>query len=243
MTNSDPVVVEGLRVVRGRQEVLHGIDTSIPRGEITGLAGPSGSGKTTLMRAIVGVQIIASGKVEVLGHPAGSAPLRRRVGYSTQSPAVYLDLTLSENLRYFAAVRGDPPSEASRVAEQVGLARYENRLVGKLSGGELSRASLAVALLGRSELLVLDEPTVGLDPLLRDELWRLFRELADSGVTMLISSHVMDEAGRCDRIMLVRDGYVLAHDAPDELRRRTDTDDLEQAFIRLVKEQKEVAHS
>src|SRR5215207_4588153 len=165
-----PVVVEGLRVVRGGREVLPGIDALLPRGVITGLLGPSGSGKSTLLRAIVGVQAITAGRVTVLGHPAGSAPLRRRVGYSTQIPAVYQDLTVAENLRYFAAVRGDDPRDTDRVLELVGLTRHAHRIAGELSGGELGRASLAVALLGDNELLVLDEPTVGLDPVLRGEL-------------------------------------------------------------------------
>jgi ABC-2 type transport system ATP-binding protein len=242
MTNSPPVVIEGLRVVRSGRELLHGIDAVFPRGAITGLVGPSGSGKTTLMRSVVGVQAIAGGKVEVLGHPAGSPALRRTIGYSTQSPAVYLDLSLVENLRYFAAVRGDPPSDVARVVRQVQLEGHEHQLVGTLSGGELSRASLAVALLGQNQLLVLDEPTVGLDPVLRNDLWELFRELSGSGVSMIISSHVMDEAARCDRILLLRDGYVLAYETPDELLRQTGASDQEQAFVRLVKN-KEVAKS
>jgi ABC-2 type transport system ATP-binding protein len=172
--------------------------------------------------------------VTVLGHPAGSAALRRRVGYSTQAPAVYQDLTVAENLRYFAAVRGDDPADAARVLALVGLTRHADRVAGRLSGGELGRASLAVALLGRSELLVLDEPTVGLDPVLRAELWDLFHRLAGEGVTLLVSSHVMDEAARCDELLLLRDGEVLAQAAPVELMRRTATPDVEQAFLHLV---------
>jgi ABC-2 type transport system ATP-binding protein len=240
VVNSSPVEIEGLRVVRGGLDVLRGIDAVLPEGVITGLLGPSGSGKSTLMRAIVGVQRITSGRVTVLGHPAGSPPLRRLVGYSTQAPAVYQDLTLTENLRYFAAVRGDDPADVARVLEFVGLTRYAHRLAGNLSGGELGRASLAVALLGRSRLLVLDEPTVGLDPVLRGELWDLFHRLAGEGVTMLISSHVMDEASRCDQLLLMRDGAVLAQDSPDALIRRTGAADTEQAFIRLVQQRQGV---
>lgn len=227
-------MVEKLRVSRGGQVVLHDIDATIPGGVITGLLGPSGSGKSTLLRAIVGAQVVSGGRVEVLGHPAGSAPLRRRVGYSTQSAAVYQDLTLAENLRYFAAVRGDPAGDVDRVLALVGLQRHAHRLAGRLSGGELSRASLAVALLGRSELLVLDEPTVGLDPVLRGELWDLFHQLTGQGVTLLISSHVMDEADRCDELMLMREGTLLAQDTPRELIRRTGASSTEQAFVRLV---------
>src|SRR5215204_2628369 len=229
-----PVVVEGLRVVRGGREVLPGIDALLPRGVITGLLGPSGSGKSTLLRAIVGVQAITAGRVTVLGHPAGSAPLRRRVGYSTQAPAVYQDLTVAENLRYFAAVRGDDPRDTDRVLELVGLTGHADRLAGRLSGGELGRASLAVALLGHNELLVLDEPTVGLDPVLRGELWELFHRLAGDGTTLLVSSHVMDEASRCDQLLLMREGRILAQDTPAALRERTGATDIEQAFIRLV---------
>jgi ABC-2 type transport system ATP-binding protein len=240
MTNY-AVVAEGLRVRRGPREVLHDVDFAVPRGSITGLLGPSGCGKTTLMRAVVGVQIVESGQVTVLDEPAGSARLRDKIGYATQNPSVYADLTVSESLRYFAAILRAPKSDVARVIEEVGLTSHADHIVGELSGGQLNRASLAVALLGRPELLVLDEPTVGLDPVLREELWELFRRLAGRGVTLLVSSHVMDEAARCDRLLLMRDGYILADDTPDALRSRTDTTDLEQAFLRLVREQEAVA--
>lgn len=240
MTSPPAITVDQLRVVRGGREVLHGVSFEIPRGSITGLIGPSGCGKTTLMRAIVGVQIIAGGTVTVLGHPAGSAPLRRRIGYSTQSPAVYDDLTVAENMRYFASVLGAPVEDAQRVIDAVGLFGAERQTAGSLSGGQHTRASLAVALLGSPELLVLDEPTVGLDPVLRDELWRLFGQLARDGATLLISSHVMDEAARCERLLLMRDGYILADDTPANLRAHTKTDDLERAFLQLVREKETV---
>ncbi|MPZ81137.1 MAG: ATP-binding cassette domain-containing protein [Actinophytocola sp.] len=240
MTNYT-VVAEGLRVRRGTREVLHDVSFAIARGSITGLLGPSGCGKTTLMRAVVGVQIVAGGTVTVLGDPAGSARLRDKIGYATQNPSVYADLTVTESLRYFAAILRAPGDDVDRVIGEVGLGRNANQLVGNLSGGELSRASLAVALLGRPELLVLDEPTVGLDPVLREELWDLFRRLADRGVTLLVSSHVMDEAARCERLLLMRDGDILADDTPAALRTVTDTDDLEQAFLHLVRKQEAVA--
>jgi ABC-2 type transport system ATP-binding protein len=235
MTNYSAIVVDGLRVRRGRREVLRGVSFAVPRGSITALIGPSGCGKTTLMRSIVGVQIVESGSVSVLGVPAGSASVRDRIGYATQSPSVYADLTVTENLRYFASVLRAPASDVDRVVAEVGLADHAHQLVGQLSGGQFSRVSLAVALLGRPELLVLDEPTVGLDPLLRDELWALFRRLADRGVTLLVSSHVMDEAGRCERLLLMRDGHILADDTPSILRSSTGTADLEQAFLHLVR--------
>ncbi|WP_410599928.1 ABC transporter ATP-binding protein [Amycolatopsis sp. lyj-90] len=235
MTNS-AISVTGLRVVRGGREVVRGIGFETPRGRITGLLGPSGCGKTTLMRSIVGVQIVAGGEVTVLGHPAGSPPLRRLIGYATQNPAIYADLTITEALRYFASVLRAPMSDVDRVLAEVGLTDHAGKLVGSLSGGQHNRANLAVALLGKPELLVLDEPTVGLDPVLRDELWSLFRRLADGGATLLVSSHVMDEAARCDRLLLMREGRILADDTPAGLRERTGTAELEQAFLRLVRE-------
>jgi ABC-2 type transport system ATP-binding protein len=233
---NNAVSAESLRVVRGGQDVLHGLDFQVPQGSMVGLLGPSGCGKTTLMRAIVGVQVVAAGTVTVLGHPAGSRVLRDRVGYATQSPAVYADLTVAENLAYFASVLGVAHSEVARVIGKVGLEKAATQPVAKLSGGQLHRVSLAVALLGSPELLVLDEPTVGLDPLLREELWDLFGSLAKTGVTLLVSSHVMDEAARCERLILMRDGHILTDDTPRGLRDRTGTEDLDQAFLRLITE-------
>ncbi|WP_157537948.1 ABC transporter ATP-binding protein [Kitasatospora azatica] len=231
---SPAIRVDGLTVVRGGRPVLPGLDLTVARGAITGLLGPSGCGKTTLLRSIVGVQRLAGGSVEVLGHPAGAAALRDRVGYVTQAPSVYADLSVAENLRYFAAVLGAPRTDPARVIAQVGLAGREHDLVADLSGGQRARVSLAAALLGNPELLVLDEPTVGLDPVLRQELWQLFRRLADAGATLLVSSHVMDEAGRCDRLLLMREGRLLAEDTPAELLRRTGTADIDAAFLALV---------
>jgi ABC-2 type transport system ATP-binding protein len=229
------IEAEGLRVVRGGREVVHDLTFKAPRGSVVGLLGPSGCGKTTVMRAVVGVQIVASGTVTVLGHPAGSRELRRRVGYATQNPAVYADLTVRENLRYFASVLGVPRGDTDRVIEEVGLGDARDQTASSLSGGQLHRASLAIALLGEPELLVLDEPTVGLDPVLRGELWELFHELAERGATLLISSHVMDEAARCERLLLMRDGLLLADDTPAALRATTGTQDLEDAFLHVIR--------
>lgn len=228
------VVVEQLRVVRGGRPVIDGLDLTVPAGQVVGLLGPSGCGKTTLMRAIVGVQRVAGGRVEVDGQPAGHPSLRRRVGYVTQAPSVYGDLTVRENLRYFAQVVGAPAADVDRVIGEVGLPDSEHRRVGHLSGGQSARVSLAVALLGHPALLVLDEPTVGLDPILRRDLWQLFGRLAQHGRTLLVSSHVMDEATRCDRLVLMRDGAVLADGTLPELLARTGAADVEQAFLRLV---------
>jgi ABC-2 type transport system ATP-binding protein len=228
------VRVRGLDVVRGSTHALRSVSLDVPEGRVTGLLGPSGSGKTTLMRAIVGVQIVRRGTVEVLGKPAGDPELRRRVGYVTQAPSVYRDLTPRENLEYFARLVGAPSGRIDEVLEIVDLARLSRRHVGSLSGGEHSRVSLAAALLPSPELLVLDEPTVGLDPLLRRDLWRTFRGLAESGTTLLVSSHVMDEAENCDELILVRDGRIVAQDTPEELLRRTGADDIGDAFLVLI---------
>lgn len=228
------VVIRGLGVSRGGREILHSIETTVEAGSITGLLGPSGSGKTTLLRCLVGVQVIAEGSVEVLGLPGGDVRLRRRFGYVTQAPSVYGDLTVTENLRYFAAVLGTSRSDIANVMTDVGLNDHASDVVNRLSGGQQARVSLATALLGKPELLVLDEPTVGLDPVLRRDLWRLFAELAASGVTLIVSSHVMQEAQHCQRLLLLRDGRILAQGTPNELRQRAGVDDLDDVFLRLI---------
>jgi ABC-2 type transport system ATP-binding protein len=228
------VEVRGLVVVRGGRRVLHGLDLTIEQGSVTGLLGPSGCGKSTLMRAMVGVQILTSGSVKIDGVEAGSKDLRHRIGYVTQAPSVYDDLTVRENLTFFARVLGTDSASVTRAIEQVDLADHGDQVVGRLSGGQLSRASLAVALLGTPDLLVLDEPTVGLDPVLRRDLWGLFHRLADDGVAVFVSSHVMDEADRCDRLLLMRDGLIIADDTPDDIRAKTHTGDIESAFLALV---------
>ncbi|MCO5994450.1 ABC transporter ATP-binding protein [Actinoallomurus rhizosphaericola] len=234
------VEARDLRVARGGRTVLHDLTFAVPRGSVVGLLGPSGCGKTTLMRAVVGVQIVQSGTVTVLGRPAGHRALRHRIGYATQKPAVYADLTVRENLRYFASVLGAAKGDVDRVVDEVGLGGARDQLVASLSGGQLNRASLAVALLGRPELLVLDEPTVGLDPVLRGELWELFHELAGRGTTLLVSSHVMDEAARCERLLLMREGRIIADDTPGALREQTGTGDLEQAFLKIIERRETV---
>ena len=233
-TQSAAITVENLRVVRGGKPVIADLTVELPRGQVVGLLGPSGSGKSTLIRAIVGVQIVASGTVVVLGESAGAPSLRDRVAYVTQSPSVYSDLSVVANLRYFADILGASRSDVDRVLHEVDLTEFADRRVMRLSGGQISRVSLAVALLGKPELLVLDEPTVGLDPLLRRDLWALFHRLAEQGITLLVSSHVMDEASRCDRLMLLRSGELLAFGTFAQLLQQTGTSDIEQAFLRLV---------
>jgi len=228
------IEVADLVVDRGGSRVLHDVTLSLSAGRITGLLGPSGCGKSTLMRAIVGVQVVRSGTVEVLGIGAGSRTLRRRVGYVTQAPSVYGDITVGDNLRYFARVLGAGDHRVAEVAGTVGLEPQLESRVARLSGGQRARVSLATALLGDPEVLVLDEPTVGLDPVLRRDLWQAFRDLADAGTTLLVSSHVMDEANRCDDIVLMRDGRVLAAEPRRQLLERIGTDDVERAFLTLI---------
>jgi ABC-2 type transport system ATP-binding protein len=234
------IEVTDLVVERGKRRVLHGISCAIPAGSVTGLLGPSGSGKTTLIRAIVGVQIVKSGTVTVLGEPAGSPALRRTVGYVTQAPSVYADLSVRENARYFAALYGLGAAAADQAIAGVGLGDAAGQLVGNLSGGQRSRASLACAMIGTPRLLVLDEPTVGQDPVLREDLWAQFHVLAAKGTTLLVSSHVMDEAGRCDRLLLIREGLLIGNDTPDGIRAEAETQDLDEAFLRLIRGREEV---
>lgn len=230
------IEVADLVVERGRRPVLRGITCEVLRGHVTGLLGPSGSGKTTLMRAIVGVQIVKSGTVRVLGHPAGSPALRDKIGYLTQTPSVYPDLTVRENIRYFASLyKGVTAADADAMLETVGLADAANQLVSSLSGGQRARASLACALVGRPPVLVLDEPTVGQDLVLRDELWQHFRAMAASGTAVLVSSHVMEEASRCDRLLLIREGQIIADDTPAQILADTGTTNLEAAFLHLIR--------
>jgi ABC-2 type transport system ATP-binding protein len=228
------IEIERLDVDRGGRRVLHGLSAALHAGQVTGLLGPSGCGKTTLIRAIVGVQKVRGGRVQVLGAPAGTPKLRSQVAYVTQAPSVYADLTVKENLRYFASVAGVAHARAGDALAAVDLESAADQLVGTLSGGQRSRASLACALLNRPEVLVLDEPTVGLDPVLRRDLWALFHRLAEQGATLLVSSHVMDEAARCDRLILMRDGRLVADTTPAELRERTGEEEMEAAFLRLV---------
>jgi ABC-2 type transport system ATP-binding protein len=236
------VAIRDLHVRRGGRMILDGISLDVARGNVTGLLaptgvlGPSGSGKTTLLRSIVGTQIVESGDVRVLGLPAGTPELRHRVAYVTQAPSVYVDLTVRENLRYFARVVGAHAARIEDVLGTVKLTERADQIVRTLSGGERSRASLAAALLGEPELLILDEPTVGLDPLLRRDLWQTFNDLVEHGATILVSTHVMDEAERADELVLLRDGRIVATGSPEDLRTRTRADDLEEAFIALSEE-------
>lgn len=234
MATENAVDIENLVVIRGRARVLDGVTLSVRNGSVTGLLGPSGSGKTTLLRCIIGVQRITAGWVRVLGLSASAAPLRAQIGYVAQSPSVYPDITVRDNLRYFAAILDVRSEQVDEVITTVDLADFADHVVARLSGGQQIRVSLAAALLGSPDVLVLDEPTIGLDPILRRDLWQLFHQLAAAGVTLLVSSHVMEEAARCTDLLLLREGRLLAADTPEGIRARTGAVDLEAAFLRLV---------
>jgi ABC-2 type transport system ATP-binding protein len=235
-TSGEPAIdIQNLRVIRGKRVALDNISVQIARGTITGLLGPSGCGKTTLMRCIVGTQIINQGTVAVLGRPAGSAELRHRVGYVTQDPTIYNDLRIVDNVRYFASLYGTDTNAADQAIAAVGLDDHRTALCGNLSGGQRTRVSLACALVSYPELLVLDEPTVGLDPVLRVDLWEQFHQLARRGTTLVVSSHVMDEADHCGDLLLMREGHLLAHSTPTKLREDTGCQSLEQAFLSVIR--------
>jgi ABC-2 type transport system ATP-binding protein len=233
---AEPAVeIDHLRVIRGKRPALHDFSVRIARGSITGLLGPSGCGKTTLMRCIVGTQIVTSGSVTVLGRPAGSPELRRRVGYLPQDPTIYGDLRVVDNVRYFASLYGFVSQAADAAIERVGLSDHRTAFCANLSGGQRTRVSLACALVCQPDLLVLDEPTVGLDPVLRADLWEQFADLARTGTTLLVSSHVMDEADHCGDLLLMRDGNLVAHTTPTQLREDTGCTSLEDAFLSIIK--------
>lgn len=234
------ISIQHLRVNRGKRLALQDVSVHIRRGSITGLLGPSGCGKTTLMRSIVGTQIVTSGTVTVLGHPAGSAALRRRVGYVPQDPTIYNDLRVIDNVRYFATLYGHDAQAADFAIDRVGLTDHRTAYCSNLSGGQRIRVSLACALVCGPELLILDEPTVGLDPVLRVDLWSQFSELTTGGTTLLVSSHVMDEADHCGDLLLMREGRLVAHTTPDQLREDTSCTSLEEAFLSIIRRSTEL---
>ena len=216
------------------------VNLDLPTGKIIGFIGPSGAGKTTLIRSIVGRQSISEGGIEIFGEPAGSSKLRPQISYMTQEVSVYADLSVKQNLQYFAKMFGLPNSKIKTVIADIlkvtDMEPQANQIANKLSGGQKQRVSLAVSLIGQPKLMVLDEPTVGLDPVLRDQIWSLFRKLAAGGTTIIVTSHVMDEASRCDDLILIREGQVLAHDSPAQLCHKNGVKSVEEAFLKLVGE-------
>lgn len=237
---SEGISLHNVGVRLGGKEVLQRVSVELLKGKIVGFIGPSGAGKTTLIRSIVGRQRLAAGSIMIAGLPAGSPALRKRMSYMTQEVSIYSDLTVRENLRYFATMFGLPRGKTKEAITEtlkvVDMTPQTNQVAGSLSGGQKQRLSLAIALLGQPEFMVLDEPTVGLDPVLREQLWRLFKELASAGATLLITSHVMDEADRCDDLLLIREGRVLAHGSPRELCETTHSKNVEESFLKLVGE-------
>lgn len=237
MQKDSAITAKDVMVLKKQKVILNKLNFAVEKGKLTGLIGPSGSGKTTLMRAIVGPQRLTSGELTIENFKAGSKPLRSRIGYVTQTPAIYNDLTVKQNLDYFATILR-AKNDVLKVIEQVDLKGQFKQLTESLSGGQRARVSLAIALLGNPEVLVLDEPTVGLDPVLRRDLWRLFDGLANQGKTLLISSHVMDEAEKCDNLLLLRDGKLLYHGSKKDLLAQTKQSTVEAGFLQLVEEGK-----
>jgi len=226
--------VEVDRVVKrfGSLCALDGATLRIRRGEVYGLLGPNGAGKTTLIRALVGLVVPDGGTVTVLGRPARNLDVLARVGYMTQQAALYPDLSAEENVAFFAAIHGAHHG-VREALEFVELWDRRGSVVSSLSGGMRTRCSLACVLAHKPDLLLLDEPTVGVDPLLRVQLWNRFQRMAADGTSILVSSHVMDEAERCDRLGLIRFGRLLAEGTVPELKGKAGVDRLEDAFLKL----------
>jgi len=231
---SEAYAVDVDKVVKsfGTMRALDGVTLRVRQGEIYGLLGPNGSGKTTLIRAIVGLVAPDSGTVSVLGHRMPDLNILGSVGYMTQAAALYPDISVEENLRFFAAISG-ADSNVDEVLKVVELDQRRNSVVATLSGGMRQRCSLACALVHRPRLLLLDEPTVGVDPQLRVQFWEHFRQMAAAGTTIVVSSHVMDEAERCQRLGLIRAGRLLGEGTPNEVRASAGTNNLEEAFLKL----------
>ena len=236
---NEAIVIDDLKVTRGSRRVLKGVSISLEKGSITGLLGPSGSGKSTLIRSIAGVQKVESGTVTILGRPAGSRAARASVGYMTQASAAYKDLTVRENVAHWARIARAPASAVDEIISQLRLTDRAHALASNISGGQASRLSLACTMVGNPPVLLLDEPTVGLDPVLREEIWDLIRERAAAGTTVLVSSHVMDEAQRCDSLVFIREGDILATGTAESILEDTATSSMDAAFLALAKEQAE----
>lgn len=223
---------------RGNPQLFSGFNLSLETGSWWCLVGASGGGKTTLVRLIMGLEVPDRGTVHVLGEKAPYPNVRRRIGYMPQDTAAYLDLTGRENLEFFGALSGVAQAQVKRRSDELlallGLTAAANQLAGTYSGGMLRRLSLAVALIGDPEVLILDEPTVGLDPRQRLRIWEHLRELNQTGKTILVTTHVMDEARKCDRVAILSEGRLLATGSPADILNQTDSKTLEDATLKLL---------
>jgi ABC-2 type transport system ATP-binding protein len=235
MNDGTIVKVSGLKQQFGKLLVLDDINMDVKRGEILGLLGPSGSGKTTMVKAIIGMLNPSSGKILVLGKEMPMLSIVKHIGYMAQSDALYEDLNAYDNLYFFSELYGVKGSEAKKRAQEVlslvMLTQHAKRPVRTFSGGMKRRLSLAIALFHSPEILILDEPTVGIDPVLRKQFWDEFQRLKAKGVTIIVTTHVMDEAEHCDRLALMREGKIIAFDTPEKLKAASGKDTLEGAFL------------
>jgi ABC-2 type transport system ATP-binding protein len=229
------VSIQNVTKVFGKQTVLQEINLEIHKGEIFGLLGPSGAGKTTLVKQLIGLDLPTNGEVYLFGKKMPSLDLIQGVGYMSQSDALYTELSAKENLEFFATLYGlkgkGRKKRIDEVMEIVQLTEHLNKLVSQYSGGMKRRLSLAAALLHEPDLLILDEPTVGIDPVLRQSIWDSFYELKNKGKTLIVTTHVMDEAEKCDRLGLIRDGHLIAVGTPSELKFQTNAATIEEAFL------------
>jgi ABC-2 type transport system ATP-binding protein len=229
------VSIQNVSKVFGKHIVLQEINLEIHKGEIFGLLGPSGAGKTTLVKQLIGLDLPTNGEVYLFGKKMPSLDLIQGVGYMSQSDALYTELSAKENLEFFATLYGLKGKERKKrideVMEIVQLTEHLNKLVSQYSGGMKRRLSLAAALLHEPDLLILDEPTVGIDPVLRQSIWDSFYELKNKGKTLIVTTHVMDEAEKCDRLGLIRDGHLIAVGTPSQLKQQTNATTIEEAFL------------
>lgn len=233
--NNSCVSIRGVSKNFGAAEVLKNINLEIQQGEIFGLLGPSGAGKTTLVKELAGLDVPSAGEIEVFQERMPALHLIEKLGYMAQSDALYMDLSARENLEFFSALYGLKKKERKQriveVMELVQLSDHLGKQVSNYSGGMKRRLSLAIALLHQPELLILDEPTVGIDPVLRKSVWEAFHQLKDEGKTLIVTTHVMDEAEKCDRLGLMREGRLIAVGTPEELKQETHSSSIEEAFL------------
>lgn len=235
MNNDNVIKATDLEIKYDKTTILKNINLNIKKGEIVGFLGPSGSGKTTLVKALIGMKAPTKGEIEVFGVRMPSLEVVAQVGYMAQSDALYDDLTALDNLLFFGELynlKGKASKERSmELLELVDLQRDANKAVRNFSGGMKRRLSLAISLIHSPELLILDEPTVGIDPVLRKSFWNEFKRIKENGGSIIITTHVMDEAYNCDRLSLIRDGEIIADGSPKEIISSSGTNTIEEAFL------------